>query len=222
MRRVFLILVLGLALGAVSTPALAQGAALQKPPTPPAAQKPAPPAAPTAAAQPAKPFPEGSKIAFINVPRIAAESSEGKALNARAMNVRDAKLAEIAVKSKQLETARQKLASGGILSDQVRAATQKEADKLQIEIQRMQQDAETAMTELTQQLQEDFQRKLTPVIEKLVADMGLHVLLSRTDTGVVWLDPSLDLTAEAIRRFDAAMAGAKPPAKAPAPSSPKQ
>jgi Skp family chaperone for outer membrane proteins len=65
---------------------------------------------------------------------------------------------------------------------------------------------------LQQQLQLDFQRKLSPVIQQIAVEKGLHMLLS-TDAGLVWAEPGLDLTLEIIKRFDAATAGAKPPAK---------
>jgi outer membrane protein len=217
MRRFTVAVVLSLALGAVPTIALAQA----KPPTtpPPATQKPptVPPAAvaPPAAPQPvpqAMPFPEGAKIAFINIPRIAAESVEGKSSTSRVNTLREKKLAELTAKNKQVETAQQKLNSGGLLSDDARAATQKEIDKLNVEIQRMQQDAEAEMQDLQQQLQLDFQRKLSPVIQQIAVEKGLHMLIS-TDAGLVWAEPGLDLTSEIIKRFDAAAAGAKAPVK---------
>jgi Skp family chaperone for outer membrane proteins len=111
-----------------------------------------------------------------------------------------------------VETAQQKLNSGGLLSEEARAATQKEIDKLNVEIQRMQQDAEAEMQDLQQQLQLDFQRKLSPVIQQIAVEKGLHMLIS-TDAGLVWAEPGLDLTSEIVKRFDAATAGAKPPAK---------
>ncbi len=217
MRRFTVAVVLSLALGAIPTIALAQAKppttpppATQKPPTPPPAAQP-----PAAAAQPApqaKPFPEGAKIAFINIPRIAAESVEGKSSTSRVNTLREKKLAELTAKNKQVETAQQKLSSGGLLSDDARAATQKEIDKLNVEIQRMQQDAEAEMQDLQQQLQLDFQRKLSPVIQQIAVEKGLHMLVS-TDAGLVWAEPGLDLTTEIIKRFDAAAAGAKPPVK---------
>ncbi len=218
MRRFTVAVVLSLALGAIPTIALAQAKppttpppATQKPPTPPPAAQP-----PAAAAPPprrsAKPFPEGAKIAFMNIPRIAAESAEGKTSTSRVNALREKKLAELNAKNKQVETAQQKLASGGLLSDDARAATQKEIDKLNVEIQRMQQDAEAEMQELQQQLQLDFQRKLSPVIQQIAVEKGLHMLVS-TDAGLVWAEPGLDLTTEIIKRFDAAAAGAKPPVK---------
>jgi outer membrane protein len=217
MRRFTVAVILSLALGAVPTIAQAQA----KPPTtpPPAAQKPPTPAAPAVATPPAaqpapppRPFPEGAKVAFINVPRIAAESVEGKASTGRVTALREKKLAELAAKNKQVETAQARLNSGALLSDDARATTQKEIDKLNVEIQRMQQDAEAEMQDLQQQLQLDFQRKLGPVIQQIALEKGLHMLLS-TEAGLVWAEPSLDLTSEIIKRFDAATAPVKAPAK---------
>jgi outer membrane protein len=223
MRRFTVAVVLSLALGAVPTFALAQAKPTtpQKPPaTAPApaaqAQKPTPPPAP--AAQPPRPFPEGAKIAFMNIPRIAAESAEGKASTGRVNALREKKLAELNAKNKALESAQQKLSTGSLLSEEARAATQKEVEKLQVEIQRAQQDAEAEMQDLQQQLQLDFQRKLSPIIQAVAVEKGLHMLLSQTDAGMVWAEPGLDLTTEIIKRFDAATAGAKPPT-APAPDA---
>jgi outer membrane protein len=221
MRRLTVAVVLSLALGAVPTIALAQAkpttppAATQKPTTPPpaTAQPPAaqPPAAPPA---PPRPFPEGAKLAFMNIPRIAAESAEGKASTTKVNALREKKLAELNGKNKQLESAQQKLNSGSLLSEEARAAAQKETEKLQVEIQRLQQDAEAEMQELQQQLQLEFQRKLSPIIQQVAVEKGLHILLSQTDAGMVWAEPGLDLTNEIIKRFDAASApAAKSPAK---------
>jgi outer membrane protein len=213
MRRFTVAVVLLLALGAVPTLAFAQAkpaapAGTQKAaPAKPAAAQPAPAAAP----QPDRPFPEGAKIAYMNIPRIAAESAEGKTSTAKVTTLREKKLADLGAKNKALEAAQQKLNSGGLLSEDARATTQKDVEKLQVEIQRMQQDAESELQELQQQLQMDFQRKLSPVIQQVAAEKGLHILLSQTDAGMVWAETGLDLTSEIIKRFDAA--AAKAPAK---------
>jgi outer membrane protein len=214
MRRFTVAVVLSLALGAVSTIALAQAK-----PTAPATQKPAvqAPAAPAPAAQtppPApKPFPEGAKIAYMNIPRIAAESAEGKASTSKVNALREKKLGDLNNQNKQLEAAQQKLNSGGLLSEEARATTQKEVERLQVQIQRLQQDAEAEMQELQQQLQLDFQRKLSPIIQAVATEKGVHILLSQTDAGMVWADPGLDLTNDIIKRFDAATVGTAKPTK---------
>jgi outer membrane protein len=221
MRRLA-VAVLGLALGAAPTIAFAQAKPApqtQKPAAPAAQQPPAAPAQqqpPVAQPQrPPAPFPEGAKIAYIDIQRIAANSAEGKASTTRVKGLQEKKLAELAAKNKQVEAAQAKT-NQGVLSEEARAAAAKEVERLNVEIQRMQQDAEAEMNDLQQNLQMEFQRKLGPVIQQVAVEKGLQVLLSRADAGIVWAEPGIDLTDEVIKRFDAAVAaGAKAPAPAP-------
>jgi Skp family chaperone for outer membrane proteins len=67
----------------------------------------------------------------------------------------------------------------------------------------MQEDAQQEQQELTQQLQLEFQEKLNPVIEQVATEKGLHLVLN-VEAGVVWGYAGIDITAEVIKRFDAA------------------
>jgi len=175
----------------------------------------APPQAPAAAAttRAARPFPDGFKVAFMNPDRIVLESAIGKASTAKMTALRAQKLAELNARNQELESARQKLASGSLLSDAARATAQKSLDRLQVDLQRAQQDAEAAVQELQQQINADFDRALTPVVEQAALHKGLCILL-RVDTGTIaWADPSLDITGDIIKRLDASTAPGpgKPP-----------
>ena len=57
---------------------------------------------------------------------------------------------------------------------------------------------------MTQDLQAEFQQKLFPVVDQIAKEKGLHMVFSIADSGILWPDPGLDLTAEVIKRFDAA------------------
>ena len=175
--------------------------------TPPAAPAAAPPAAPA----PAPKFPEGARYAFINIPRIASESSEGKASSARIEALRSKKASELTEKNKTVEALQAKQRSA-VMSEAAAAQVQKDIDKTQVEIQRMTQDAQAELQELQNELQLDFQRKVGPVIESVAREKGLQLLFSQTDSGLVWADVGLDLTAEVIRRMDAASAANPKPA----------
>jgi len=175
--------------------------------TPPAAPAAAPPAAPA----PAPKFPEGAKYAFINIQRIASESSEGKASSARIEALRSKKASELTEKNKTVEALQAKQRSA-VMSEAAAAQVQKDIDKTQVEIQRMTQDAQAELQELQNELQMDFQRKVGPVIESVAREKGLQLLFSQADSGLVWADAGLDLTAEVIRRMDAASAANPKPA----------
>jgi outer membrane protein len=196
----------------------------QKPTTPAApagqqAKPPAPAPAPQAPAPPQPRFQDGLKYAYINVARIAAESSEGRTANDKVKALNDQKVRELNEKNKALQSAQQKLEQGGnVLSDQARAQLQSEIERQQRDIQRFTEDAQQDVTALQQQLQEDFQRKLNPVIDKVAREKQVHMVFSASDSGLVWADPGLDLTSEVILAFNAP-GGTKPAAPA-APAAP--
>jgi outer membrane protein len=181
------------------------------PPVQPQAPATQPAAAPQAAPAPPAKFPEGAKYAFINIQRIASESSEGKASSSRIEQLRAKKAAELSEKNKTVEALQAKQRSA-VLGEAAAAQIQKDIDKTQVEIQRMTQDAQSELQELQNELQLDFQRKVGPVIESVAREKGLQLLFSQADSGLVWADTGLDLTAEVIRRLDAASAAAPKPA----------
>ena len=182
----------------------------QKPPaTPPAAVAPAP--APTPAPKPPAPFPEGAKFAFIDIQAVASNSAEGKAATAKLDELRKKKNAELLGKNNALKAMQDKLNAGGsVMSDQARGQLEKDIEKAQRDLQFAQQDAQTEVTDMTNQLQGDFQEKLNPVIEQLRTDKGLLMIFSIRDSGVVSAEPGLDLSLEVIKRFDAANKPAAP------------
>jgi Skp family chaperone for outer membrane proteins len=196
MKGVAILAVLSLTLGAV--PVLAQA-----PPQPPPAQ-PAPAAAQPAAQapQPPSPFPEGSKVAYINTQRIAAESAEGKAATAKLKALNDKKVQELNEKQKQVQAQQQKLQQGGlVMSDDARGQLEKEIERLQVELQRFTQDAQAEVQDLNNQLQGEFERKLRPIIAAVAQEKGLYMVFG-PESGIVWADSGLDVTNDVIKRFD--------------------
>ena len=171
----------------------------------------------------AAPAPSPLRMAFVDLQRVAAESAEGKVANGKVQQLTQGKANDISSKTKQLDAANQKLQQGGaVLNDATRAQLQKEVDRLTVEIDRAQQDAQAEVQEFQQQQLADFQDKLKPVVEALVKELGVGLLFSMGDAGAIFVDPSLDITPEVIKRFDAAAAAkaGAPAAAAPKPATP--
>jgi Skp family chaperone for outer membrane proteins len=189
------------------SPALAYAQA-QTPAPAPAAPRPAQPAPAAAPApQPPAPFPQGAKVGFVNLQAIAQLSADGKAAAAKVNALAQKKQTEAADKAKALQANQQKLeTSGGVMSDAARTQLQKEIDRQTVEGQRFEQDAQAELNELQGQLQQEFQTKLMPVLEALSKEKGLQVLFSAGDSGVIWAEPGIDLTLEAVARLDKAPA----------------
>ncbi len=215
-----------------AAPAFAQASSGQARPAAPrsAAPAPAPTPAPAQTTPPPAPavpvpFPAGAKVAYVNLQQIANLSAEGKSLTAKVQALMQKKQTEAQTKQKALADAQQKLQSGGtLLSEQARSALEKDVERMNVEGQRFQQDAQAEINELSQQLQGEFQQKLFPILDQLVKEHDLQLLLSAADAGIVAANPGVDLTMEAVKKLDErtlAAGGAKPAAPAATPSTVK-
>ena len=206
--KMFAIAALALALTAgpalAQTPGTAKPAAETQKPAAPATPKPAE-TAPTAPPAAPKPFPEGAKIGYIDLQYIASNSAEGKAATSKIQEFTKKKTAELEGKQKALEAARNKLLQGGtVLSDSARGQMEKDIDKMARELQFAQQEAQSEQQALTTELQNDFQTRLNPIIDQVANEKGLHYVLSIADSGVVWVNTGLNISAEVMKRLDAA------------------
>ena len=206
-----------LAVALSAAPLLAQTPA--RPPQPTQARPAAPaPTTPVPPAAPPAPFPAGAKVAYVNLQQIANLSVEGKNLTAKVQALMQKKQNEAQAKSKALADNQTKLQqSGALMSDAARDALTKEIERQNLEGQRFQQDAQSEINELSQQLQNEFQQKLFPILDLVAKEKGIDILLSAADAGMVWAAPGLDITMDAVKKLDE-KTGGKPAAAAPAPA----
>jgi outer membrane protein len=199
-----------------AAPAFAQAAqppAQPKPaqPAPAPAQPTTPAAAPALPPQPPAPFPAGAKIAWINPQRVFQDSGDGRAGLNRVQALIAKKQKEGEDKAKLLQGNQQKLStSGAVMNDAARGQLEKEIERQQLEAQRFQQDAQAEINELQQEVQSDFVKKVTPVIEQVAKEKGLQIVFDVTNAGIAWGDPGLDLTSEVIKKLDGPKPAATP------------
>jgi outer membrane protein len=190
------------------TPAKPAATPAAQPPTParpapatPAPQTPAPTPPP---AQPPAPFPAGAKIAFFNPQAVFQASADGRAAVTRVNALIQKKQTENADKAKLLEGNRQKLqTSGGVMNEAARVQLEKEIEKQTKDAERFQQDAQAEINELQQEVQNEFVKKLSPIVEQLATEKGLHLVFNASESGIAWAAPGLDLTQDVIKKLDA-------------------
>jgi Skp family chaperone for outer membrane proteins len=217
MRLLAIILASSITLAAGETYAQAPAAqapapATQKPattapsaPTAPATQKPAP-----APAAPAPKFQDGMKYAYVNMQSVAANSNDGKAAAEKLKAFQDQKAKELQDKQKTLQAAQQKLESGGsVLSDAARTQLQTDIDRQQRDLQRLSEDAQQDVQNLAQQVEEEFTRKVLPIIEKVAQEKQLHFVFNAAQSGLIWAEPGMNLTTEVIAAMNAKPATGK-------------
>ena len=75
--------------------------------------------------------------------------------------------------------------------------------------QRFNQEAQQEVQKLQAELQAEFQNKLVPILRQMAQEKHLSMLLSGQDAGLIYAEPGLDLTSEAIKRLDAPPAAKK-------------
>ena len=199
-----------------AAPALAQqppaGAPAQTPPRPAAPAQPAvttPPPAP----RPPEPFPVGAKVAFINPQAILQQSVEGKAAIARINTLIQKKQKEGEDKAKLLQGNQQKLqTSGSVMNEAARTQLEREIDRQQKEIERFQQDAQAEINDLQQEVQNEFLKKVNPVLEQVAMEKGVQIVLNAEAQIFAWASMGLDLSPDIVKKLDAA---SKPAATTP-------
>ena len=211
-------------------PAPAQPApSIAKPAPPqPAPAQPAPttakPAPAPAAAQPQAPpkpvpFQAGLKYGYVQLQEVASSSVQGKAYAAKAEALRAQKVKELQDKNTQLTAAQDKLDKGGaLLADAARASLQADIERRQKDIQRFSEDAQQEIETLTQQLQQAFEQVLLPIIAKVANEKQVHFIFDAAQSGLVWADPGMNLTADVIAALDTV----QPAKPAAAPAAPQK
>jgi outer membrane protein len=199
--RVAIVLLFGVAGAAAQAP---QPPATQPtPPTPPGAA-PAPAPAPAQTPPAPAPFPAGEKYGYVNLQAVMGQSVDGKAAAAKLQAETKRKSAEAEAKMKAMQANQQKLqTSSALMSAEARSQLEKDIERQQREGERFEQDAQAELTEMQQKLQAEYNRKLFPVLEQLAKDIGVSMLFSAADSGLIWAKPGLDLTADAVKRMDA-------------------
>lgn len=184
----------------------AAGAAAPRPAVP-AAQAPRPAAPPAPALVPAPvAFPADAKIGFIDMQAVVSQSNLGKAGQEKMKVLTDKKTAELQAKTKQVQTLQQEVQAGAaVLSATVLTQKNREIERLSSEVQFLQEQAQVDVDALQKELLDEFTAKVLPIVEQVRGERNLWVVFALGDgTGVAAVHAGLDLSAEVVKRLDAA------------------
>ena len=206
-----------LAAGAASVqaaPAQTQKPAAPPPPAPtqkptaPPASAPATPQA-TAPKPPATPlpFPADAKVGFVNLQMIVSESKLGKVGQEKVQALLTKQNAERTARNAEVQKLQQEIQAGAtVLTPQVLQQKNGEVDRLTRQAQFDEQQRQVDLNALQGQLLDELGEKVMPIIEAIRAEKGLWMIMtpSGDGSGVAAVNPAIDLSAEVIKRLDAA------------------
>ena len=146
---------------------------------------------------------EAIRIGAINVSYVARRSKIGKSELAKIEAASRQKAAEIEIKAKLLhkqQTDLQKTSIG--LTSRAIADLQRAFDKARVELERLQQDAQSEITAMQNTFELDFRAKLAPVIDAVSKEKGLHFVFGLDEAAIVWWSPAVDISEEVVTRLD--------------------
>jgi Skp family chaperone for outer membrane proteins len=144
------------------------------------------------ALQVSAPAPPALPVALVNMPRLVAETTAGKAASTRIDALRKEKEKAIADKRASIQALTEKKAPAA------------EIERAQRELERMGSDAEAELTALNRQLQGEFTRAVAPILKQILEEDHIGVIVEYPSPLVVWLDPAVDITTKVIQRLAAA------------------
>ena len=151
------------------------------------------------------PFPAGATQAYVDLARVASESADGQAANQQVQNLSAARISEIQARQTEIQANQTQLQqNAGVMSAEAQLNLQQQIERLGLEIQRMQQDAEAEIAQLQQTLQLEFQQKLIPAIDRVAQAKGLQFIFSAGDGGLIWANPALDISPDVVEELNRA------------------
>lgn len=161
-----------------------------------------------------------ARVAVIDVQKVLATSTAGKAAYDRLKKLQEERIA----RAKGMEDDLRKLESElstkriSLSEDKVVDLTKQISDR-KIAMQRYAQDADREVGEARDRALMELEQKIKPVIDALGKEMGLAAIFNKFESGLVYASDAIDLTDTVIQRFNTAVASNTPAAT---PSASKQ
>jgi Skp family chaperone for outer membrane proteins len=151
------------------------------------------------------------KIALVNSGAAFEQSVEGKKAIAQ-LQERDTKIkADIQKLEDAIRALESRLNTGRLtMTQSALLAIQNDLDKKTTERKRYEEDAARDFTQFRNTLVSRIQSEMVAVVQALRKEKGYDLVLDMTSSGLVDFEPTLDITAEVVRRYDATKAAAPP------------
>jgi len=164
-----------------------------------------------------------SNVVVVDFERAVVESVEGKKASEKFNDQLKAKQADLEKRQKDLEDAQKKLQNGArTLSDATKADLQKDIDRKTTELQRINEDTQKELETLRNSLLRPITERAAALVNAMANQLGYTMVvdISNPEANVVWFNPKNDVTAELIKRIDAAMAAEPAKTEGPKPAAP--
>jgi outer membrane protein len=159
-----------------------------------------------------------SRVAVINMQSAVLDSIEGKKAAQTLKTKYDAKATELEKMKKEIDDLKAELTrQEKSLSDEAKGQKAKLIEAKTKELNRSGEDANNEFQQLQNEAINNIGTKIVKILQAYAADQNITLVMdsSSSQSGVLYYNPTTDITNEIIRRFDALSTA---PTAAPAPT----
>jgi Skp family chaperone for outer membrane proteins len=147
------------------------------------------------------------KLGVINSQEVLERSAEGKRVIARLQERDKANQAALTKYDEEIRQLETKINTQRLtLSEEALYNMSADLQKKQTDRKRVAEDASRDFQDLQVKLFNKVQSELIPIIEALGKEKGIDLILDLAKSGAVYFNPTVDLTEEVIKRYDASKA----------------
>lgn len=151
-----------------------------------------------------------NKVGVVDSMRVLEKSAEGKRMVAQLEEINrgtQQKIAKMDEDIRQLETRlnTQRLT----LTDEALMNLTSDIERKRTDRTRFAEDSSRTFVETRNRLFARLQNEVRPIIEQLGKEKNLEIIFDLNSSGAIYYNPSIDLTAEVIVRYDASKAPTK-------------
>lgn len=150
------------------------------------------------------------KVAVIDVERILLESNRGKAALEEIEALRRQKQTEAESMQQRAADLQRQVEEGRLsLSQERLAELQKQLEDSVIALRRFNDDATRELTKKRNEVLDQIEQSVFPVINQIGEEGNYTLIFNKYNSGLVYADEAVDITARVIERYNASSAGSR-------------
>lgn len=147
------------------------------------------------------------KIGVVNAQEVLEKSTEGKRVIAQLEDKNMKNQNDIAKLDDEIRNLQTKLNTQRLtLTQEAMMNLNSDIERKQTQRKRFAEDSIREMNELSARLFQKVQNELIPIIQQVGKDMNLDVIFDLSQSGTLYFNPTINLTEEVIKRYDASKA----------------
>lgn len=151
---------------------------------------------------PAVTYAGSTKVAVVDLQKVIANSKQGKEASAKLKKEYEKKKAEVDKKRAEVQRLREELEKkSALLSEKAKKAKQDEYREALRELQHLIDDSKSDLRLKENELRQQLLKRAVDVVQKMAKEKGYGLVIDMSG-GVVYADPSINISKEALKRFD--------------------